>query len=68
MNDTIFDLDDIKYKLKSLSDTDDEAFYMLLTGIIKPTATDYLNKLFLTISFEVGFSTKFITFEVFERV
>ena len=48
MNDTFFDLDDIKYKLKFISDTDDEAFYMLLTDIIKPAATNYLNKLFLT--------------------
>jgi hypothetical protein len=49
MNDTIFDLDEIKYKLKFISQsTDYDEFYVLLIDIIKPTETAYINRLFLT--------------------
>jgi hypothetical protein len=48
MTNPTFDIDDIKYKLKTLSDTTDtEAFYNLLTRLIKSDATAYLNKLLL---------------------
>ena len=48
MTNPIFDIDDIKYKLKTLSDTTDtEAFYNFLTRLIKLDATAYLNKLLL---------------------
>lgn len=47
MNDPIFDLDDIKYKLKFISDaSDSDAFYTFLPSIIKPNNA-YINKLFL---------------------